>query len=231
MDLQRDGLVRSVAGRGTFPASLLREADACGFRIDFHQLPLNLLNPTKDYNAELLKQCKDTDTPLIVEDALAGGLLTDRHVNQPAEPYLFELEAREKPHMASLHSWANRRVGKAKSSWPRFQKDVMGVLDNIALKHRVSVGTVALRWTLQLDSVTSALVGWEMYRTDIFDYAKALREVFELELDEQDMERLWEATGCEKPNLETPGFDFENLDGLEEDDNGLFLPSNGKLWI
>ncbi len=105
----------------------------------------------------------------------------------------------------------------------------MNVLHHIALKHRVSIETVVLRWTLQLDYVSSIVV-----QSDLRDLEEQkqlqpqrLRKVFSLELDDEEIDQLWEASGCEKPCASLPLLDF---DDLQLGGNGLFLPSDMPRW-
>jgi diketogulonate reductase-like aldo/keto reductase len=104
---------------------------------------------------------------------------------------------------------------------------MINVLYHIALKHRVTIETVVLRWTLQLESVSSIVVPWNTQEEMIEDQPLRLRQVFSLELDEEDVYKLWEASGCEIPSMELPELDFDNL---EQGDNGIFLPSDAGLW-
>lgn len=223
-DLQREGLVRSIVGY-RLPVKAMREAHACGFVVESNQIPANLLNPCSHYNGEMLLAAKDTDMALVLDSVLAGGFLSHRHYNQPAEPYLFELSKSERRHKQSVYKWSKEHGHER--PWDSFQSDMMNVLHHIALKHRVSIETVALRWALQLEAVSSIVVPWSTQEELIEDQPLRLRQIFSVELDEEDEHQLWEASGCELPTKDLPALDFENL---ELGDNGIFLPSDGALW-
>jgi aryl-alcohol dehydrogenase-like predicted oxidoreductase len=234
MDLQREGLIRSISGR-RMPPSLLRDASACSFSLDSNQISLNLLNPTTSYTSELLLACQDTKTPLLVDGILAGGLLTDRHVDQPAQPYLFEFTPTERNYLQSaLKKWAEHYPDrKGKVDWECFQRHMISVLSDLALKYSVSVASVALRWALQLEHVTSVVAACRIVDLDEapYDRPKALRDVFSFELDDQDMEQLWEATGRERPSSQLSMTDFD-FDGFEQGGDGLFVPNDReRLWL
>jgi hypothetical protein len=71
-----------------------------------------------------------------------------------------------------------------------------------------------------------------------FDRPEQLRQVFRFELDEEDMDRLWEASSEAKLVKEpefNPIVDLENVDfeAMEGDEDALFFPdlSNNKLWL
>jgi diketogulonate reductase-like aldo/keto reductase len=222
-DLQREGLIRSIVGY-RLPPKLMREAHACGFRIETNQVPMNLLDPCRNYNPELLLAAKDTNTLLVIDSPLAGGLLSDRYHSRRGEPYKYELTPSERHHLFSLYEWSKRRK-TSKTPWIGFQSDMMNVLYDIALKHRVSIDTVVLRWTLQQEYVSRVVVPCDL--RDIEEQRQfqpqRLRRVFSFELDDNEVDQLWEASGCEKPSAALPLFNFEDV---EMSGNGLFLPSD-----
>lgn len=222
-DLQREGLIRSIVGY-RMPSKLMREAHECGFRIETNQIPMSLLDPCRNYNPELLLAAKDTNTLLVIDSPLAGGLLTDRYHSRRGEPFLYELTPSERHHLFSLYEWSKRRTTR-KNPWIGFQSDLIDVLYHIALKHRVSIDTVVLRWTLQQDYVSRVVVQGDL--RDIEEQRQfqpqRLRRVFSFELDDDEINQLWEASGCEKPSATLP---MLNLENLEMSGNGLFLPSD-----
>ena len=226
-DLQREGLIRSIVAY-RLPPNLMREAHDCGFRIETNQIPMNLLDPCRNYNPELLLAAKDTGTLLVIDSPLAGGLLSDRYRNRRGEPYKYELARSERHHLFSLHEWSKRNK-RNKDPWLGFQTGMMDVLYHIALKHRVPIETVVLRWTLQQDYVSRVVVQCDL--RDIEEQrqlqAQRLRRVFSFELSDEEIDQLWEASGCEKPSASTHlPLHFE--EHLEMGGNGLFLPSNNR---
>lgn len=225
-DLQREGLIRSIVSY-RLPPRLMREAHDYGFRVETNQIPMNLLDPCRNYNPDLLLAAKDTDTALVVDSPLAGGLLSDRYYNRPGEPYKYELTRSERHHLFSLYEWSKRHRGRR--PWLDFQSNMMNVLYHIALKHRVTIETVVLRWTLQLDYVSSVVVQGDLRDMEEQKQLQPqrLRKVFSLELDDEEIDQLWEASGCEKPCASLPLLDF---DDLEMGGNGLFLPSDMPRW-
>ena len=229
-DLQRDGLVRTVSGRN-LPPSLMRSIHDHGFEVVSNRIDSNLLDPVRSYTTDLLMACDDTDnTSIVVAKSLAGGLLNGQWFNHPPEPYMFQYTDREKTQLGSLRSWASRRNKGSKASWRAFQTDIMAVLENISLKHRVSITAVLLRWAIQMDQTSSVVADFTEFLNQgqtADQHIRTTRQLFRLELDEDDMQRLWEASGCQQPERGPPDFDFADLDPDGPPPSG----SSGKLWI
>ena len=123
--------------------------------------------------------------------------------------------------------------------WNIYQEELLSPLEDMAQKHGVSVASVLLRWSLQLDHVASTAVTCRLVYPD--DGAKrrpraqALREVFTFCLDDVDMAELWELSGRIEANHLHVDF---NEEMMMESENGLLLPSgcgldlrNSKLWL
>ena len=238
-DLQRDGLVRSI-GAKDFPPDLLRKAASCGFSIATNQITCNLLDPTR-YTKEMQLACEELGIQLLISSPLGGGMLTNKFANLKYEPPPWELTPTERNHLnRTVALWAKKHSDD--NRWKVYQDKMMDTLCNIALKHRVSVASVSLRWAIQLNHVASVIVtcGLGDMRDDRpFEWPEQLRQVFRFELDDEDMERLWEASGeaelVKEPHF-NPMVDLENVDfeNKEEGDKAsLFLSdlSNRKLWL
>ena len=239
-ELQREGLIRSIAGRH-IPPSLLRKAHDCGFRFDSNQIKMNLMDPVSFYTSELLSACKDTNTPIIAEGVLAGGLLTNRHLGQLGQPRPWELTPQERnAFQGSSKDWVTQHKSAETSIWKTYQDHVMSVLGYISRKHRVTVAAVALRWALQQELVTSVVPSCTLYETDDrpFDRPAQLRQVFSFELDGEDLEKLWAISGKEKPSSYMMNL-LHDIENFEEVSEGLFLrrsaadagPSNSRVWF
>lgn len=238
-DLQREGLLRSIATKD-FPPQLLRSAVKCGFRIDTNQISCNLFNPSQ-YTKELQLACQDLGIQLLVSNPLAGDFLTSKFSDTQYEPQPWDLSPEERRILDKVVTpWA-KKLDSDEHRWKVYQSKMMDTLDDIALKYRVSTESVSLRWVMQLKHVASVVVPCEMGEESDdrpFEQHEKLRQVFRFELDEEDMERLWEASG-EADLVKEPEFNpvagLDNLDfeSLDEEDDGLFLPdlSNNKLWL
>lgn len=239
-DLKRDGLVRSVAGRKV-PANMLRLADRCGFSFDINQIPMNLLDPNA-YNAEMRLAADDLGIALLLESPLAGGLLTNRYLQQPRRPYPWSFTKGERHHLRhTLPVW-NKLQPNPSNEWQNYQ-ELLQVLDDLALKYSVSIASIVLRWSLQLEHVGGVVVASAMVENAEMNRAlrlkprtQLLRQVFTFQLDDDDMEMLWKVSGRDEP--EVSEFDEEAFMDMMERGNGLVLPkdsgtdsSKRKLWL
>ena len=239
-DMQRDGLIRSISGKN-FSPELLRSAASAGFAMDSNQVPCSLLDPTQ-YTKELQLACQDLGTKLLLSSPLAGGLLTNRYLHTRFQPAPWDLTRMERKCLhTTVAPWAKKHSTDDNNVWGIYQSQMMDIVGNIALKHRVSVASVALRWAMQLDHVASVVAACglgEMSDDRPYQRPEQLRQVFRFELDPEDMERLWEASGEAEliQDLKFDPLDFEDIDfeSMEEGDgNSLFLPdvSKRKLWL
>lgn len=212
-DLQREGIVRSIVSKD-FSPDLLRQATSCGFGIDSNEIACNLFHPSQ-YSKELQLASHELNIPLRLSCPLAGGMLTSKYAGIQREPPPWELLPVERNYVnTTITPWA-KKLNEDENRWNVYQECMMDTLCDIAHKHGVSVTLVSLRWTVQLNHVASVIVP--------FDYEpEKLRQVFSFELDDDDMERLWKATG--EADL-VKKRDFLSLD------NGLPDLSNTKLWL
>jgi hypothetical protein len=208
---------------------------------------------SNNYNNNNTKKKKN----VVLSGALAGGLLTNRYSNiprsylnkygEPMNGYMSPSELWHYKHSCS-QSWApytrqrnldrNRNNRSRFSSsrntntntWQMFEKEVMKTLEGIAYKHQVSIASVILRWSIQLEQVGSVVVGSSFntkYDADdrLYTRPRELRQVFSFMLDEEDMDQLWDVSGSDK--VEHGGWG-----GMGEgDDMGQIDFSNTKLWL
>lgn len=240
-DLKREGMVGSVGARN-IPPLQLREAHANGFELHSNQLDMNVLNPTR-YDTEQKLMCSDLGVSLMASSPLAGGLLCDRYRENMFEPLSTQLSLNGNRFLkTTLPDWNKRFAGDSNSNsrmtaWQRFHRNLLPALADIALKHRVSIASVCLRWLLQLKHVSSAAVSLNLMEVGMNDNEdlktsqriKTFRDVFRFELDEEDMNKIWELSGMEEPSDEIQ-FSFDDDDSESEyamrfeQRNGLFLP-------
>jgi hypothetical protein len=178
-ELQRQGYIRSIGidvdgGRmkSRHHHRMLSEVHAAGFDplIDFYKQAGNLLLPPTKHD-----QNNDRSYHCWMNDALAGSLLTDvRNDKYGTRPK----NVRQYKEERILREWASRRRtvndqghqnhDSTTTTPPPFSTrelqqlyhdDVMDILQWIALKHRVSVTAVALRWALESGSHDDASWG------------------------------------------------------------------------
>lgn len=252
-ELQRDGLVMSVSARN-MPEQFVRRAQAAGFgeMIVTNQVDANVLDTSAlRHPAGIPHRCSGPssgEAPFtVVAGALAGGWLTDRYMDaNPRQPptaaWLRSLSLQERCNWENdvAQSWSMAHVkGERKASfrplWEAYHTRLLLPLQEIARKHNVSVASVVLRWTLQLEDVAGTVVACRLLPEQHYwdrqsrgtSRARQLREVVSFELDSEDMGRIWELSGRreEKPR---PG--MNEHDGLASNGrragsyDGLFIP-------
>jgi aryl-alcohol dehydrogenase-like predicted oxidoreductase len=144
-DEQGRGAVRNLGVTNFSTAHLQRMLDA-GLPVVSHQLQYSILDrrPAR----EMAALCAQYGVGLLCYGALAGGFMHRRWLGaaEPQEP----LE--------------NRSLVKYKliiddcGGWDRFQ-ELLRLLDAIATRHGVGVGTIAIRWVLDQAGVAGVIVG------------------------------------------------------------------------
>jgi aryl-alcohol dehydrogenase-like predicted oxidoreductase len=110
---------------------------------------------------------------LLSYGTLAGGLLTDRYLNQaePTQSQLITVSLRKYKNM--IDAWGG---------WTLFQR-LLHTLRHIADKHTVSIANVALRYVLQQPMVAGVIAG---ARLGLSDNRDDNRRVFTFSLDSDD---------------------------------------------
>jgi aryl-alcohol dehydrogenase-like predicted oxidoreductase len=170
-ELQQAGKIR-LLGTTNFDVPRMRDFIDAGFELVAHQAQYSLL----DHRPEggLVELCREHGIGLLCYGAIAGGFLTERYLvrGEPTAPL------------------ANRSLTKYKliidefGGWELFQ-DLLRTLVEVAQRHGVSPGNVAVRWVLERSQVAAVIVGG---RTAAH-LAENLR-VFDFSLDEEDQSRL-----------------------------------------
>ena len=141
LDLVDEGKVRAV-GLSNHSVQQLGTAEALG-HVDSVQPPLNLIR--REAAAEVIPWCAAHGTGVIVYSPMASGLLTGSFT-------------------------AERAAALDEGDWRRASPDFAGdglrrnlalvdALRPVAERHDVSVGAVAIAWTLTTPGVTGAIVG------------------------------------------------------------------------
>lgn len=235
-EMQEEGFIGSICGAG-LPWTLMNDAEACNFHLDSNQVSCNLLDP-QGY-LELLQTCSDIGTKLLCASPLAGGLFTDKYLQCERRPNPSLLSEAELRHFEqTLSTWARRNGigGGPGDIWSSFHGRVLQTIQDIAFKHQVSAASVALRWSFHLDFlgsvVTGARCGLDDEDVSRFKRPKELRNVFRFDLDEEDMQRLWDVTGCDPEAWRNEGDrSTGGYSGKTEGDLPPDVFANKKLWL
>ena len=215
--LKNDGFIRSTVAKD-WPTGKLRLANDCGLHVDSSNFLCNILN-SYNYSMEQTLASSDLGVPLGVRGVLAGGFLTDRYVESKFEPVRFS--GSEEYHQKSLRQWAGREYSEC---WSKYCRELLPVLGEIALKYRVSIASVAIRWSLQLEHVECATVSCRLDQNQDLQSKrqKRLREVFSFQLDEEDLGTIRKISGVQDPGTPTRKSDWMAMSSKRE--SGLFLP-------
>lgn len=173
-ELQDEGLIAHL-GLANFDTAHLRVALSSGFRVVSNQVSFSLLDQRARNRMTAL--CQERGVHLLAYGTLAGGLLTERWLNQPA------------PGEADLDTWSLMKYGRfvqAAGGWEGLQR-VLRATHAIGQKHGVSMANVACRAVLEEPAVAGVIVGARLgERAHLEDNAR----VFTWELDNDDRREL-----------------------------------------
>ena len=144
-ELRRAGKIGHV-GLTNFDQKRLAEIVAAGIPVVSHQLQYSVLDRRPAHG--IAAQCAREGIGLLCYGALAGGFLSGRYLGRPdpAAP----LENR------SLVKY--RLIIDEFGGWERFQ-ELLAALGEVASRHGVGIGAVAIRWVLDQPGVSGVIVG------------------------------------------------------------------------
>ncbi len=166
-DLQSAGKIDKISVTN-FDAAHVQEICDSGIDLVSAQVQYSVLDQRPA--GSFTQLCQDKNVHILCYGVLAGGFLTEKWLNQP-DPG---------------HEFVNRSLVKYRliidemGGWGLFQELLM-VLNTIAKKYRVTLSTVAIRWTLDQPQVAAAIVGARYAR-----YLPQTLPVFDFKLDEAD---------------------------------------------
>lgn len=152
-DCRRAGKIAHL-GATNFDTTRLRELIDAGVPIVSHQVQYSVLDRRPALRlrsgqaASMTELCEQNGVHLLCYGGLAGGFLSERYLGHPApaEP----LDNR------SLVKY--RLIIEEFGGWARFQ-GLLRALHEVAMRHGVTIGTVALRWVLDRPRVAGVIVG------------------------------------------------------------------------
>lgn len=179
--LRQQGRIGAL-GLTNFDTDHLRLLLAQGLPIATNQLSFSLLDRRAAGRMSAL--CTQSGVRLLAYGTLAGGFLTDEWVGRP-EP-------------VTINDWSKskyRRFIDAMGGWSVFQQ-ILAAVRQVALRHRVSVANVAVRWVLEQAAVGAVIVG---LRPGERDHSENNRALFSFALDAQDHALIDEALSMAAP--------------------------------
>ncbi|MBL8151251.1 MAG: aldo/keto reductase [Blastocatellia bacterium] len=131
--------------------------------------------------------CIENNIGLLTYGAVCGGFLSESYLGK-REPNRFELTT------ASLRKY--KQMIDVWGGWELFQM-LLRELADIAVKHRVSIANIAIKYILQRPEVTAVIVGARLgIRQHIADNSR----IFRFQLDDEEIAKI-EAIQAESRNL------------------------------
>jgi aryl-alcohol dehydrogenase-like predicted oxidoreductase len=169
-DLQGEGRIRHLA-LTNFDTERMRIIRDAGIRVVSNQVQYSLIDQRPE--VQMVQFCQEHGITLLTYGTVCGGLLSERYRGRP-EPGRHELKT------ASLQKY--KQMIDTWGGWGLFQ-ELMTVLAHVAQKHQVSIANVAVRSILDQPAVAGVIVGC---RLGVSEHIADNRQVFDLQLDEQD---------------------------------------------
>jgi len=143
--LQTQGKIRLI-GLTNFDTARVEELAATGVPIASHQVQYSLLDRRPE--GTMRQVCHAHGIALLCYGSLAGGFFSERWLGQPEPAFPHENRSLTKYHL----------IIEEFGGWALFQ-ELLRVLDAVARKHGVGVGSVAIRHVLDCAQAAGAIVG------------------------------------------------------------------------
>jgi aryl-alcohol dehydrogenase-like predicted oxidoreductase len=173
-ELRDEGKIRHL-GLTNFDTEHLDTIVNHGVRIVSNQVQFSLIDRRPE--VRMVPFCQEHNIFLLPYGTLCGGLLSEKYCGQP-EPRGAALST------ASLRKY--KQMIDVWGDWKLFQ-ELLEVLKHIADKHAVSIGNVAVRYTLDRPTVAGVIIG---VRLGVTDHRDDNARVFGVTLDSDDHARI-----------------------------------------
>ncbi|MDP2390378.1 MAG: aldo/keto reductase [Acidobacteriota bacterium] len=144
-DCRRAGKIANL-GATNFDSRRLRELIAAGVPLVSNQVQYSVID--RRPATAMTALCEDAGIQLLCYGGLAGGFLSDRHLDRPAPAGPLDNRSLVK----------YRLIIEEFGGWAGFQR-LLRALHEVATRHGVTIGTVALRWVLDRPQVAGVIVG------------------------------------------------------------------------
>jgi len=173
-ELQQEGKIKHLA-LTNFDTERLKLILEAGIEIVSNQVQFSLVD--RRPLMKMVSFCQEHNIQLLAYGTLCGGLLSEKYLEQP-EPRGTALNT------ASLQKYKN--MVDTWGGWSLFQA-LLAVLQQIAVKHDVSIANVAVRYILSQPTVAGAIVGT---RLGVSTHIENNARVFTLNLDADDLGQI-----------------------------------------
>ncbi|MDP3717627.1 MAG: aldo/keto reductase [Acidobacteriota bacterium] len=144
-DGRRAGKIANL-GATNFDSRRLRELIDAGVSLVSNQVQYSVMDQRPATAMSAL--CEEAGVQLLCYGGLAGGFLSDRYLDRPAPPAPLDNRSLVK----------YRLIIDEFGGWDGFQR-LLRALHDVATRHGVTIGTVALRWVLDRPQVAGVIVG------------------------------------------------------------------------
>ena len=181
--LQAEGLIRHI-GVTNFDTAHLRVLIKHGLPVVSNQVSFSLLD--RRAAGELSEFCLQHQVRLLAYGTLGGGFMSDRWLNRP------EPAAGEMPDWSKMKY---KRFIDANGGWQALQ-GILGAVQKIASRQRVSMSNVATRWVLEHPAVAAVIVGARLGERE---HRQDNLELFSFRLNEADRDTLHAALAATTP--------------------------------
>jgi len=173
-ELRDQGKIRHLA-LTNFDTAHLQVIVEHGIRVASNQVQYSLIDRRPE--VRMSQFCQAHDIQLLTYGTVGGGLLSEPYLGQP-EPSRGVLST------ASLRKY--KQMVDAWGGWGLFQ-ELLGVLKDIAAKHRVSLANIAVRYILDRPAVAGVIVGT---RLGVAEHRQDNARSFDLSLDAEDRAQI-----------------------------------------
>jgi aryl-alcohol dehydrogenase-like predicted oxidoreductase len=173
-ELRDQGKIRHLA-LTNFDTAHLQIIVEHGIRVVSNQVQYSLIDRRPE--VRMSQFCQAHDIQLLTYGTVGGGLLSETYLGQP-EP------SRGVLNTASLRKY--KQMVDAWGGWELFQ-ELLGVLKDIAAKHRVSLANIAVRYILDRPAVAGVIVGT---RLGVAEHRQDNARSFDVSLDAEDQAQI-----------------------------------------
>lgn len=182
-ELKAQGLIRHL-GVTNFDAAHLRIAVHTGIEIVSNQVSYSLLDQRA--GGALTELCQEQGIQLLAYGTVAGGLLTERWLNQA------------EPDVETLPTWSQQKYGRfihEAGGWEAFQ-NLLQTVNRVAQKHAVSMANVACRYILDQPAVGGIIIGARLGESE---HLQDNRRLCQISLDDTSRSEIQAALAQLKP--------------------------------
>lgn len=180
-ELKEEGLINNL-GLTNFDTAHLQIALHSGIEIVSNQISFSLLDQRAKHTMTQL--CLEHNVKLLAYGTVAGGLLTERYLNQ-SEP-------------SNEATWSHMKYARfvhEVGGWEVFQ-NLLQTLHKLAQKHDVSTANIACKYVLEQPAVGAIIIG---ARLGSSEHIQDTLKLFEFSLDKESLSEINQALAQLKP--------------------------------